>query len=396
MSDQSSQDPAPERCVGGEEESEEGKEKKTEKKTGKKMEKKAKKHASYNDRMGKKIKKPQRSKYDGVEALLLTFENHDLKDLNTETIQLLDAFKKLGYKAKTFDTPMKNSESALHKEVDNFLSKPREKNKNILLIIYYHGHGGVSSDGLEFVSHNIPDDTYELGRTMRSILEHLANANNSKSAEATQCIKCAGSNGCTNCTIGNDRTRKNITNEWKRYQPVARVKWHYKDQQKPSLRTKILDAQNDTLVILDCCNAGLATVGRAWQGVEMGDYTAKIQESDEKLNPYRKELIGACGWDVATANWMTRALLQSLEYQLRDKLHAVSMPTVVRDMNTILGDKFLEAGGGHRDRKAFPQTVHYLLDRTRRGRILLEALKKPEWEPGKKEKAKPKRRRASY
>lgn len=87
-------------------------------------------------------------KYDKVEVLLLTFEFHDLgRQMDKETKHVRRAFKRLGYTVTPKIIPMKKSEDAFHSFEDDFLKK---ESADTLLIIYYHGHGGPSSNGLVF------------------------------------------------------------------------------------------------------------------------------------------------------------------------------------------------------------------------------------------------------
>lgn len=133
--------------------------------------------------------------------------------------------------------------------------------------------------------------------------------------------------------------------------PIAEVPWE-------DISDTIMDAPCNTLVILDCCHAGLASA--------MGRFEAKEDF------PFRKELLAACTWGDKTQSRMSPALCDVLEKIFTDG--DMSVWTVVREMNEILVKKFLENKKKNKKTEV-PQAVHFVLRRTQRDRILLNRLK---------------------
>lgn len=80
--------------------------------------------------------------YQAVKVLLLTFQFNDL-NLEDETGRVEAAFKAVGYEVKPCTIMMEDSLSNLQRELETFLACEDE---STLLIIYYHGHGGLLED----------------------------------------------------------------------------------------------------------------------------------------------------------------------------------------------------------------------------------------------------------
>lgn len=135
-------------------------------------------------------------------------------------------------------------------------------------------------------------------------------------------------------------------------QPVAGVYW-------PDLSPTIMKAESDTLVILDCCCAGLATVTSQNPGA-VGDNMATVSN-------FRKELIGACGWFVDTYSDMSDALRSSLDRGLPNSSRTISTHTLVRLTNNRLVQLFNTRARGAEP----PQAVHYLLQRNNKNKMVL-------------------------
>lgn len=81
-----------------------------------------------------------RNPYRTVEVLLLTFKYTDL-DLRRETGDVWAAFVSLDYTVTVYEIQMTESLEKLQVALDKFLKKG---NNETLLIIYYHGHGGLA------------------------------------------------------------------------------------------------------------------------------------------------------------------------------------------------------------------------------------------------------------
>ena len=113
----------------------------------------------------------------------------------------------------------------------------------------------------------------------------------------------------------------------------------------------------DTLVILDCCEAGMAAV-TSQQPNGLSD------EHGEPIN-YRKELIGACGWRTSTGAHMSPALCDAIKTSLAQEDSSISTSSLVRLMNNYLVS--------HMDESA-PQAVHYILRRNSKDKMILPRL----------------------
>jgi hypothetical protein len=149
-----------------------------------------------------------------------------------------------------------------------------------------------------------------------------------------------------------------------------------------------MGAPGDTLIILDCCEAGLAaaaaihteealenagdednTSGSA-SNQELSQQKQKEQKERRKkavhrANPKadrndnllpRKELIGACGWGNETMSHMSPAMCRTLEALQPGS--SISTFTLVNNMNSRLVSDY--SGNRH-----VPQAVHYVLRDTR-------------------------------
>jgi len=269
--------------------------------------------------------------YKDVKVLILTFAFNDFKhQLDLETESVANIFIDLGYSVEKFPIPMIDSLSRLRKELDRFFSLIDDET---LSIIYYNGHGGLSKSkkSLVFNSHNYPDDIDKLQGYLVKLWNDLDDVN---------------------------VPRRGMIEDIKLFQPIAEVSWR-------DISDVIILAKCDTLVILDCCDAGLATV-RALTGDVLDD-----DEQDEgSWLPFRKELIGACTWENKTADRMSGEMCNALRTLLLNEAHPdarSSGHTLIREMNNLLAEHFLQ-----NDERYVAQAVHFLLRRTTRERILLE------------------------
>ncbi|KAK6384364.1 hypothetical protein LTS17_001927 [Exophiala oligosperma] len=192
-----------------------------------------------------------RGSYTAVEVLLLTFQFTDLgRGLREETAQVKNTFQSLGYTVRRYNIKMRNSMPRLQTALETFL-EGYKRNETTLLIIYYHGHGGpVENNRFAFLSHNYPKSTYQLWNT---VLDLFDNQMDERPVHANQFL----------------RQRENP------YQRIASIHW---DQIYPD----IMHAKYDTLIILDCCNAGLAAVRDVENEYdEDGDVNQNVPELDD-------------------------------------------------------------------------------------------------------------------
>lgn len=139
----------------------------------------------------------------------------------------------------------------------------------------------------------------------------------------------------------------------KRFRPVAEIRW-------TDISSQIMQAEFDTLMILDCCNAGLAAAS-SQEEEALND----PGQPTETVTRYRKELIGASSWGTDTDDRMSPALLKSLDDARREGFSSISTPSLVRRMNNCL---VREIGGT--DSPA--QAVHYILQRNNADKMILD------------------------
>ncbi|RVD90406.1 uncharacterized protein DFL_001372 [Arthrobotrys flagrans] len=234
-----------------------------------------------------------------VHVLALKFKSNDLS-LDKESKKVSKGFQSCGYEVESYDIQMDTSRSErdLNKELEKFL-EPNIPDDD-LFIIYYHGHGVLSTQILKDLDRGKVQDV-------------ISSQSHSK--------------------------RLQDLKEWRSTTP-AKVLW--KDICRP-----IMTAQKDVLIILDCCDAGLAAT-------KSGEWNPDIKSQ------YRKELIGACGWNNTTCNMMSKAMISCLEDARKNKKRSISTTTLVLQMNNWLVSD-LKRGDTHSP----PQAVHYILQRAR-------------------------------
>ena len=122
-----------------------------------------------------------------------------------------------------------------------------------------------------------------------------------------------------------------------------------------------MDAPCDTLVILDCCDAGMAAV--------TSQRASGLNDKQQSRTSYRKELIGACGWKTETKNHMSLALRDAIRTGLEEEHSSISTSTLVRLMNNFLVTRLREKP---------PQAVHYILQRNSKDKMILPRLPESE------------------
>ncbi|KAF3200873.1 hypothetical protein TWF679_000627 [Orbilia oligospora] len=242
--------------------------------------------------------------YTLVKVLITCFKYKDL-DTNQEMAQFKATCESLGYEVAVYEIEMKDSWKYLKEKLNEYF--PIQAEKTELRIIYYDGHGGIDDDNssLTLASHDFSE-------SMQEIVDALP---------------------------------QSIRDQSDALQDIATVNWRD--------IVKIVNAMKcDTLAILDCCDAGAGA-------------TTSLAEEDEHVIPYRKELIGACGWRAEAYFHMTPTLCSVLRRGLPEVRNSISTSTLVRRMN----NRMVRIG------KAAPQAVHYLLKRNEIGKIVLPRLK---------------------
>ncbi|KAK3987540.1 hypothetical protein QBC44DRAFT_400226 [Cladorrhinum sp. PSN332] len=275
----------------------------------------------------------QHKDYETVHVLLIKFKYEDLQ-LENEMNKLESTYSSLGYSVSKYEIGMKDDWRAkkVKKRLGRFLKRAYKTARtgagqgNVLSVIHYSGHGGCEREwkGFYLSSHNWPTDAESV---MRAI-----------------------------STVWRDRGVSGFEEALRRnrnpFQPVAGVYWS-------DLSPTIMKAECDTLVILDCCCAGLATVSSQHPGA-LGD-------NMETVSNYRKELIGACGWFVDTYGDMSDALCSSLQRGLPNSNRTILTHTLVRLTNNRLVQLFNTRCRGEEP----PQAVHYLLQRNNKNKMIL-------------------------
>ncbi|KAL2126622.1 hypothetical protein VTI74DRAFT_525 [Chaetomium olivicolor] len=229
------------------------------------------------------VPKPQ---YNQVHALILTWSFHDLRtedytvppsadyvSLEEETRRLRATLEGYGYTVHEFLIPMHRSVESLKNKLKQFF---RYAADDTLLIVYYHGHGALDDDNeLVFSSHDHPD-----------------NAEWSKNAAVE--LYAALMSGDTCPSHGRKDKYQQLLKKYERYRPVASIKWD-------AIRSPILSASCDVLLILDCCAAGGANLRHInWQPPPGTEH-------------YTKHLFAACGFESSTSDDMTAAMCEVLD-----------------------------------------------------------------------------------
>ncbi|KAJ4360870.1 uncharacterized protein N0V89_001437 [Didymosphaeria variabile] len=165
----------------------------------------------------------KRSPYTKVEVLILKFASSDLDhDLRPEVDQIKAAFTSLNYDVRVLDIEMEYSWNHLKKDLECFLRVP-SKNEETLQIVYYCGHGGHQPTS-------------------------------EQNQEAT-------------LVLSSHRRSKHAAFVW----------W-------ANISDLIMESQSDTLVFLNCCDAGLAA--------------SSTKRDTDPSSKYRKTLIAAGGWNT--------------------------------------------------------------------------------------------------
>ena len=143
----------------------------------------------------------------------------------------------------------------------------------------------------------------------------------------------------------------------------------------------IITSKSDSLIILDCCSAGLAAATE--------QHMNKLTKEDFRFSPFKKELIGACGWTATTSDQMSSAMCEimnkrvnKMNMKLRKDVkneHGIrnmSTSTFVHAMNNLIMQKYVKNGLSTKEAPA--QAVHYVLSRSRKGELFLEDMKHKE------------------
>ncbi|KAK0646861.1 hypothetical protein B0T16DRAFT_458744 [Cercophora newfieldiana] len=303
--------------------------------------------------------------YREVHVLILTWKFHDLRtapytappsadyvSLEDETKRLHETFGSFGYKVQDWSIPMERPVEKMRNRLKKFC---RQAADDVLLIVYYHGHGSLDDENeLVFSSH-----------------EHPSNLDWCQAAAAELYAAMLSGDSCP--SHGREKNYHELLKKYERYRPVAEVKWD-------DIREIVLGSPCDLLLILDCCAAGGASLRHVnWQP----------QKSAEG---YTKHLFAACGFESSTSDDMTAAMCDVLDEWVpgqpihRDHHHLKNPRTVspgaqapfltTKRLHQIMEDKLQKDSVGSQPifKQLLPHdpeqyiTLPNLLDVERRGR----------------------------
>ncbi|KAK6330647.1 hypothetical protein TWF718_002844 [Orbilia javanica] len=218
-----------------------------------------------------------------------------------------------GHVKRHLDIYLKRAvERRLKTKLQKFLNPSSPDNG--LFIVYYHGHGGME----------------EIHRSAVPLQTFLIFSHNQVSEERDNAIwegilEDLDTREVQRVMSDSFHDKLRNLKDWRRMRPIQ-VGWK-------QVCGPILEAQKDVLVILDCCNAGMAA-------------TTMRRELDlNRRSQYRKELIGACSWRLATRNLMSKAMTSSLENTRSEGRRSISTLTLVSEMDQWLAIRMAEGNG---------------------------------------------------
>ncbi|KAH8898968.1 hypothetical protein GQ53DRAFT_759188 [Thozetella sp. PMI_491] len=258
-------------------------------------------------------RKVPKTKYASAQVLILTWAFHDLRggydveaeedivSLDEETDSVRETFEKFGYKVREGRIPMEDSAEKMKILVDKFL---RRAAPDALLIVYYHGHGGLDEDGgLVFSSHEHPSDTQICQDAAADLYKAMAALDTAP--KRTSMIT-------------------SLKAKYERFRPIAEVKWE-------KIRDSLLQAPCDLLLVLDCCAAGGANLKHVdWQPEPMAE-------------GFAKHLYAACGFESSSRGEMTAGLCDALDVYYAEE---TGKPLTTKRLHQIVEDRLQKKSVG--------------------------------------------------
>ncbi|KAK0736451.1 hypothetical protein B0T21DRAFT_383979 [Apiosordaria backusii] len=221
--------------------------------------------------------------YKEVHCLILTWSFHDLRaedytappaadyvSLEDESKRLISTLKNYGWQVSEYHIDMNRPIESTTARLNKFCQLAAD---DVLLVVYYHGHGSLNEDNeLVFSSHDHPENSEWAKKAAADLYSELLSRQN-------------GGHG------QNKAGFEALMKKYERYRPISHLPWS-------TLRQPLLACPSDVLFILDCCAAGGANLP-----------SSSIPQS----NTYTKHLFAACGFESSTSDDMTETLCLVLD-----------------------------------------------------------------------------------
>ncbi|KAK4639906.1 hypothetical protein QC761_700740 [Podospora bellae-mahoneyi] len=226
---------------------------------------------------------PTGQQYKEVHCLILTWSFHDLRaedymappaadyiSLEDESERLIKTLKNYGWQVSEHHIDMNRPVESTTARLNKFCQLASD---DVLLVVYYHGHGSLDEDNeLVFSSHDHPENSEWAKKAAADLYSELLSRQN-------------GGHG------QNKAAFEALMKKYERYRPISHLPWS-------TLRQPLLTCPSDVLFILDCCAAGGANLP-----------SSSIPQS----NTYTKHLFAACGFESSTSDDMTATLCNILD-----------------------------------------------------------------------------------
>ncbi|KAK4195356.1 hypothetical protein QBC40DRAFT_259098 [Triangularia verruculosa] len=226
---------------------------------------------------------PAGSQYKEVHCLILTWSFHDLRaedytappapdyvSLEDESKRLMSTLKNYGWQVSEYHIDMNRPIESTTTRLNKFCQLAAD---DVLLVVYYHGHGSLNEDNeLVFSSHDHPENSEWAKKAAADLYSELLSRQN-------------GGHGQNKVAF------EALMKKYERYRPISHLPWS-------TLRQPLLACPSDVLFILDCCAAGGANLP-----------SSSIPQS----NTYTKHLFAACGFESSTSDDMTATLCLVLD-----------------------------------------------------------------------------------
>ncbi|KAK0671333.1 hypothetical protein QBC41DRAFT_58848 [Cercophora samala] len=257
---------------------------------------------------------PAGSQYKEVHCLILTWSFHDLRaedytappaadyvSLEDESERLIKTLKDYGWQVSEYHIDMNRPIESTATRLNKFCQLAAD---DVLLVVYYHGHGSLDEDNeLVFSSHDHPENSEWAKKAAADLYSELLSRQN-------------GGHG------QNKAAFEALMKKYERYRPISHLPW-------ATLRQPLLACPSDVLFILDCCAAGGANLPSS---------------AAPQSNTYTKHLFAACGFESSTSDDMTATLCNILD----DNAAAGSNETVLttKRLHQLIEEKLQKKNNG--------------------------------------------------
>ncbi|KAK4176779.1 hypothetical protein QBC36DRAFT_238141 [Triangularia setosa] len=226
---------------------------------------------------------PAGPQYKEVHCLILTWSFHDLRaedytappaadyvSLEDESKRLISTLQNYDWQVSEYHIDMNRPVESTTARLNKFCQLAAD---DVLLVVYYHGHGSLNEDNeLVFSSHDHPENSEWAKKAAADLYSELLSRQN-------------GGHG------QNKTAFEALMKKYERYRPISHLPWS-------TLRQPLLTCPSDVLFILDCCAAGGANLP-----------SSSIPQS----STYTKHLFAACGFESSTSDDMTATLCSVLD-----------------------------------------------------------------------------------